>query len=90
MFTQEHKEYMIASYRNISFDPEKRGEQDFNYYNNLLEQDLKIVGENNQKYVDKFISKLMLYYSHKSNTASAMIVGPARFKVNHKRLNVVS
>ena len=87
MLTQQHKDFMIGSYRNISFDPERRGEQDFNHYNALLADDLKIVGESNERYKEKFISKLMLIYSHKSNTASAMIVGPARFKVNHKRLN---
>lgn len=85
--TEDHKKRMIEAYRNISFDPEKRGEHDFKFYSDLLEQDLKIVGLENQKYVNKFIDKLMLVYTHKSNTASAMIVGPARFRVNHKRLN---
>lgn len=87
MLNLDHKKIMINSYRNHSFDPERRGESDFKHYSEVLESDLKIVGENNQKYIDKFICKLMLYYNHKSNTASAMIVGPAKFKSNTKRMN---
>lgn len=87
MLTDTHLETMIGAYRNISFDPERRGKQDFEYYNDLLMQDLIIVGQSNESYKRKFIDKLMLIYTHKSNTASAMIVGPAKFKTNTKRLN---
>ena len=53
----------------------------------MLEEDLEIVGKDNKSYKRKFIEKLMLVYTHRSNTASAMIVGPARFKTNTKRMN---
>ena len=92
MLTSNHKEIMISSYRNISFNPEKRGESDFQHYSQLLENDLLIIGEYNNghnKYAEKFISKLILIYNHRSNTASAMITGPARFPTskNNKRLD---
>ena len=92
MLTNNHKEIMMSSYRNISFNPERRGESDFQHYSKLLENDLKIIGEHNNsnnRYCEKFINKLMLIYNHRSNTASAMITGPARFPTskNNKRLD---
>jgi hypothetical protein len=42
------------------------------------------LGENSGKYREKFISKVMDIYSAKSRTASAFIVGPAKFKVTEK------
>lgn len=87
MLNQDHLKFMINSYRNISFDPERRGQSDFDSYNKMLTEDLEIVGKDNESYKRKFIEKLILVYTHRSNTASAMIVGPARFKTNTKRIN---
>lgn len=81
------KETMINSYRNISFRMEERGEYDYNYYSKLLENDLKELGENSGKYREKFISKVMAIYSAKSRTASAFIVGPAKFKPTERANN---
>lgn len=73
------KKVMIDSYRNISFSGEQRGESDFNYYNDLLAKDLEALGENSGRYAEKFCEKVMAIYSAKSRTASAFIVGPAKF-----------
>lgn len=78
---------MIDSYRNISFRGESRGEWDFNYYSNLLKNDLELLGENTGKYAEKFCDKVMAIYRHKARQASAMIVGPAKFKPNTKAMD---
>ena len=78
------KQRMIDSYRNVSFRGEERGESDYKHYSEMLEKDLALLGENSGKYREKFISKVMDIYASKARTASAMIVGPARFKVTTK------
>lgn len=78
------KNFMISSYRNISFRGEERGEYDFNYYSDMLKKDLELLGENKGKYEQKFCEKVMAIYGAKSRQASSMIVGPAKFKVTHK------
>lgn len=90
MLTIAHKTLMIQSYNNSSFSPERRGEQDFDFYQSQLEQDLALIQSINGSagnYATKYIDKLMRVYNHKSHTASAMIVGPAKFKTNTKRLS---
>lgn len=90
MLTVDHKTFMIQSYNNSSFSPERRGEQDFYFYQSQLEQDLTLIKSINGSagnYATKYVDKLMRIYNHKSHTASAMIVGPAKFKTNTKRLN---
>ena len=85
MLTLAHKTLMIQSYTNSSFSPERRGEQDFEFYQSQLEQDLALIQSINGSagnYASKYIDKLMRIYNHKSHTASAMIVGPAKFKTN--------
>jgi len=83
------KQTMIDSYRNISFSPEKRGEQDHEYYTKLLASDLETLGDNQGNYAEKFNDKLARYYACKGRTASAMICGPAKFPFgkNHKAIN---
>lgn len=78
------KDRMIQAYRNTSFRMEERGEYDYKYYNEMLQKDLEQLGENSGKYHDKFVEKVMAIYGAKSRQASAMIVGPAKFKVTHK------
>ena len=43
MLTLAHKSLMIQSYNNSSFSPERRGEQDFDFYQSQLEQDLALI-----------------------------------------------
>lgn len=80
---QLDKQVMIDSFRNISFYGERRGKEDFEYYSNLLKEDLEALGENQGNYEKKFIDKVMTIYHRQSNCASAFIVGPARF--NNRR-----
>lgn len=90
MLTLAHKTLMVQSYNNSSFSPERRGEQDFEFYQSQLGQDLTLIQSINGSagnYASKYVDKLMRVYNHKSHTASAMIVGPAKFKANTKRLN---
>lgn len=78
------KQTMIDSYRNISFYGDRRGAEEFEYYTELLAQDLKeLEGKNATNYESKFIEKVMAYFHSQSNCASAFIVGPARF--NNRR-----
>jgi hypothetical protein len=73
------KQTMINSYNWTSFSPEKRGESDFNYYTELLQNDLKELGENQGNYKEKFIDKVMTIFARQSRCASPMIAGPANF-----------
>ena len=72
-----NKQVMIDSYRWTSFNPERRGESDFNYYTELLKSDLEALGENQGNYERKFISKVMLIFYRQMRCASPMITGPA-------------
>jgi hypothetical protein len=83
------KEVMIRSYNNISFSPERRGEQDFNYYTELLADDLKLLAERGSvgNYETKFIQRVMLIYYRQARCASVMITGAGnfQFRQNNKR-----
>ena len=74
-----NKEIMIKSYGWTSFSPERRGESDYNYYNELLKSDLELLGENKGNYERKFIIKVMLIFHRQMRCASPMITGPANF-----------
>ena len=76
------EETMRRAYYNISFSPERRGAQVFEYYTELLKEDLEELGENTGNYEAKFIDKIMAYYYSLSNVASSMITGPANFPFN--------
>lgn len=80
-------EQMQSSYNNISFRPEVRGKEDFNYYTELLENDLKELGSNNGNYERKFVDRVNLIVARRYRCASSMICGPANFNVsrNQKR-----
>lgn len=82
-----NKEVMIDSYRNISFNGEKRGEQDFLYYSELLKSDLETLGENQGNYKEKFVDKVMTIFNRQSLCTSAMIVGPARYNIQRHEKN---
>jgi hypothetical protein len=72
---------MIDSYNNISFSPERRGKQDYDYYSDMLQKDLERLGENQGNYKRKFIERVMLIYYRQSRCASSFICGPANFPV---------
>lgn len=73
------KALMIQAYNWTSFSPEKRGENDYTYYNELLKSDMEALGENQGNYRRKFIAKVMLIVHRQARCASPMITGPANF-----------
>lgn len=81
------KQVMISSFNNISHYPEKRGEQDFLYYQSTLEEDLKLLGDNKGNYEQKFIARVMMIYYRQARCASSFITGPANFPVNRNQKN---
>lgn len=82
-----NKQVMIDSFRWISFSPERRGEQEFTYYSDLLENDLAELGENQGNYRRKFIQKVMHIFHRQCRCASSMITGPANFNVYKNQKN---
>jgi len=74
-------ELITKSFNNISHFPEKRGKQDYDYYTELLNDDLKEIGENQGNYKEKFISKVMDIYYAQMRCTSAFIVGPANYNL---------
>ena len=69
------------AHRNTSFNPEKRAERLVKEYSKLLEEDLKLLGENQGNYKEKYISKFSDWMNAKSRCISFMITGPANFPV---------
>jgi len=82
-----NKTQMIQSYNWTSFSPEKRGEADFNYYTQLLAEDLATLLAAPQgitgNYERKFCERVMLIFARQSRCASPAITGPANF--NNRR-----
>jgi len=64
-----------------SFSPEKRANSYVKDYSEMLEEDLKELGENSGNYKEKFISKFSDWMGAKSRCMSSMITGPANFPV---------
>jgi frataxin-like iron-binding protein CyaY len=80
------KQTMIDSYNWTSFSPEKRGEADYNYYANLLVDDLATLlrtQDSTGNYSEKFQGKVMTIFHRQARCASPMITGPANF--NNRR-----
>lgn len=80
------KQTMINSYNWTSFSPEKRGEADYQYYMELLGNDLKTLMDaqgSTGNYAEKFQAKVMAIYARQARCASPMITGPANF--NNRR-----
>ena len=65
----------------ISFNPEKIAKQYVESYSEMLENDLKELGENTGNYEAKFIEKFSSWMSSKSNCASSAITGGSGFNV---------
>lgn len=79
------KQTMIDSFRNISFYGDRRGNQEFEYYTDLLKSDLESLGENQGNYEPKFIDKVMTIFHRQSSCASAFICGPANFNTRRNQ-----
>jgi hypothetical protein len=72
-----------------SFSPEKRATRYIVDYSEILENDLKELGENQGNYKEKFIKHFSDWMASKGRCASTMITGGANFDVrrNQKALN---
>lgn len=69
------KQTMINSYNWTSFSPEKRGESDYKYYTEMLETDLKELGDNQGNYAEKFKQRVMLMFHRQMRVASPIFQG---------------
>lgn len=78
-------ELCYRAYTGTSFSPEKRADQTIKEYSELLENDLKELGENTGNYKEKFITYFRDWMNAKSNCISSMIAGPSNFPVNKAR-----
>lgn len=84
----------IAAHRNVSFDPELRGEQMINEYSEELTNDLQELkdGGANDESVSDYKARYERYFTSylhaKSNTFSVMITGGGNFPVRrHEKAN---
>jgi len=69
------------AHSHTSFSPERRANSYIKEYSELLESDLKELGENKGNYREKFINKLGDWMRAKSNCISSMITGGSNFPV---------
>lgn len=79
-FGQYYNQF-YAAYNWTSFSPDRRAEQNIIEFSNLLEEDLKELGDTPGNYKEKFTEYLLKWMNSKSNCASSMITGPANFNV---------
>ena len=77
----EFWELCYQAHRNISFSPEKRAIMYVNSYSEMLEEDLKLLGEKKGNYHQKFKDHFRSWMSAKTNCLSSMITGPSNFPV---------
>ena len=70
------------AHSHTSFSPERRANSYVKEYSELLESDLKELGENQGNYREKFINKFGDWMSAKGNCMSSMITGGANFPVS--------
>lgn len=77
------KDYNLfyAAFQWSSFSPDRRAEQTIIDYSNLLEEDLKELGDNTGNYKAKFEKYLLAFISAQTRCASSMITGPSNFNV---------
>lgn len=69
------------AFYNTSFSPEKRALSYIKEYSEILESDLKELGENQGNYREKYISKFSDWMGAKGRCISSMITGPSNFPV---------
>lgn len=70
-----------TAHRNTSFFPEKRAVFIIKEYSDLLESDLKELGENKGNYKEKFIDYFTNWMTSKGRCLSSMITGGSNFPV---------
>lgn len=75
------KDLCYRAHAHTSFRPEKRAEYYVKAYSEMLEEDLKKLGENTGNYEAKFIERFSDWMHAKSRCISSMITGPANFPV---------
>jgi hypothetical protein len=75
--------YRAHSY--TSFSPEKRATSCVKQYSQMLEEDLKELGDKQGNYKEKFIAKFSEWMRAKSNCISSMITGGSNFPVRKAR-----
>jgi len=74
-------ELCYRAHSNTSFSPEKRANQYVAEYSEMLEEDLKELGDNQGNYKEKYISKFSDWMSAKGRCISSMITGGSNFPV---------
>ncbi len=77
----EFYQLCYSAYNNTSFYPEKRACNIIKEYSNLLEEDLKELGDNKGNYKIKFINHFTSWMSSKGNCISSMITGASNFPI---------
>ncbi len=70
-----------SAHSHTSFSPERRANSYVKDYSEMLEQDLKELGENSGNYKEKFIVKFSAWMGAKGNCISSMITGGSNFPV---------
>jgi len=70
------------AHSHTSFSPERRANSYVKEYSELLESDLKELGENKGNYREKFINKFGDWMRAKGNCMSSMITGGSNFPVS--------
>lgn len=78
---EDYWEACYSAHRWISFSPDKRATQYVIEFSNVLESDLKELGENQGNYKEKFIKNFLAWMNAKGNCASSVITGGSGFNV---------
>lgn len=78
----------MRAWHGISFDPEKLGKSQYEYYTEELQKDLEVV-EDKQRYIETYTKYLYDWLYTESTCLSWFITGPANFPVarNQKRMD---
>ena len=81
---RKHLEAATKAFMNVSFSPEKRGEQTINWYSQELESDLKELLETkgtSGNYAEKYEEHFLHWLSAQSRCFSFLITGAGNFPV---------
>lgn len=82
---EEYKQRAIWAHNGTSFDPERRGENLINEFEEILKNDLEKIREATEQqkssYVTKFKSLFSAWLGAKTQCISTMIAGPSNFPV---------
>ena len=78
---EELYELCYHAHTGVSFHPERRAVMYIKSYSEMLEEDLKLLGDHTANYKSKFIQHFQNWMSAKTNCLSSMIAGPSNFPV---------